>query len=204
MSLHNPSLVWRRRLWLWAVPAVFCLLNLAFFLYYRASLAGGVETLQARYERDAEKAESLRQGRREIEAFLDRVDANGNGVEALYDDRFATEAERFTAALKESRNLARQAGLSPSSFTYPDEILADYGLIRKQIRFSVKGTYEQLRQYVNFLELSGQFLTLDGVRLSGQSQDPRNPQLNIQISLSTVFKADEQTLARERGGRPTT
>jgi Tfp pilus assembly protein PilO len=196
MAMHSPLLVWRRRLWLWAIPLVFCLLNLFFFAYYRASLAGGVETLQARYDKDAEKAESLRLTRRDIQKFLDRVEANDSGVENLYGERFATESERFIQVLEESRRLARQAGLNPSSFSYPDEVLAEYGLIRREINFSVKGTYEELRTFINFLELSEQFLALEGVKLSGHGKDPRNPELNIQLRVSTVFKADSGALSR--------
>lgn len=182
---------WRRQLLLWLTPLVFCVLNLMAFGVYRAYFAGRVPELQSTYEVAAKELEGLEQEKEEIEAFLDSASRAKEAIDELYEDRFSSEAERFTKAIFEIKNLARQAGLDPGSIGYPRTELTEYGLVKRNIEFGVEGTYDQLRTFINFLELTGQFLTLESVALGERGDPQQNPRLSIRLSLSTVFVADK-------------
>ncbi len=185
--------VWQRNLWLWAAPLGFCVLGLLGIVLYRTAFAGTVERLEGQHEEASRHLEGLREQRRRSEEFLARVQSHQGGHRSLYRDHFQTEAQRFTAAVVEVKTLARQAGLNPTSFSYPAKGIPEYGLIRRDIGFSVEGTYDQLRKFINFLELSEHFLTLESVSLGQGGKDQR---LRIRLTLFTLFssrKVEEST-----------
>ena len=92
--MTGPFEVWRQRLWLWVLPVAFCLLNLLVLGFYQGSLAGGVEGLEARYERSQETLGSLAEERRRVETFLDYERRNREGIESLYQKRSCSVAKR--------------------------------------------------------------------------------------------------------------
>ena len=66
---------------------------------------------------------------------------------------------------------------------------------RRTITFSVDGSYAQLRQLINFIELSDSFLILDEVSLRGN--DVEGTPLRISLKLSTLFTVNSAAPARE-------
>jgi hypothetical protein len=199
--MKGPFEVWRRSLWIWVLPVAFCLLNLGGFAVYHSVYAGQVERLEARYQGAEDELAALRAEVEQIDGFLARIAGEEAAVHRLYSEHFLTEAERFTRSIREVKELARKAGLDPTSFSYPQEQLGGGELIRRGIVFSVEGTYRQLRTFINFLELDQQFLALEGISLSEASYDPNNPTLAIRLQMWTIFArpgaADE--LAEELG-----
>jgi len=185
--------VWRRRPGLWIPPVVFCAINVLMFVLYHVGYAGKVDNLHEVLESAAGERAALEVRRGETEAFIDRIAANDRDVARLYEEYFSTEAERFTRVITEVKRLARQAGLDPTSISYPSEDLDEWGLERRRIVFSVQGSYDQLRTFINFLELSNQFLTLDSVSLSGSSDS--DAALSISLTVSTVFEASAERSA---------
>lgn len=185
---------WRRSLWLWAIPVAVCLLNLLVLGFYYSVYAGEVERLEASNLKARNELASLRQQSEKIEAYLGRIEAQGDDIQRLYDEHFQTEAERFTKVLQEVKKLARDAGLDPTAFSYPQEVLENQGLIQREIQFSVEGTYRQVRTFINVLELTDEFLTLSGVSLSEGGSD----RLSIRLRLTTVFIDDRRSAAPAR------
>ncbi len=181
---------WSRHLWLWSLPLAFCLLNLLGIVIYQTSFAGKVDTLQTDHEEAQKELEELRRERQRSELLLAAAIDRGQQVHSLYSESFSTASERFTRIQLEIKALARRAGLRPTSFTYPRSEL-DWQLTSRQVNFKVDGTYEQLRMFINLLELSELFLALDHVTLSESNADRPNPVLSIGLSLSTVFAASE-------------
>ena len=59
---------------------------------------------------------------------------------------------------------------------------------RRTITFSVDGSYAQLRQLINFLELSDTFFILDQIALRGNEVE--GTPLRISLSLSTLFTSN--------------
>ena len=181
---------WRRHLWLWLPPLVFCALNLLVFAFYRSAFAGKVEGLEQRYRTAIDQVEALAQERRIIQEYLDKVESHQTEVNGLYSTHFETEARRFTRVIQEVKNLARQAGLQPLSLSYPKKVFAEQGLVQRNINFGVEGSYDELRTFINFLELSEHFITLNSVTL-GDIGKQGNPNLNIKLVLSTIFAIRE-------------
>lgn len=180
---------WTRNLWIWLLPLLVLGINLVLLGVYETSFASRRASLENISARAGARLERLQAQSREMELFLSQVDHQKQAIAAIYTDHFATEAERFTSLLREVRQLARQAGLQPNSFSYPKQVIDDEGLVRRSITFSVAGNYEQVRRLVNFFELSDQFITLEQIGLSG---DKGTDRLDISLSFSTLFVAPDE------------
>lgn len=191
---------WSRHVWLWSVPLAFCLVNLLAMALYQTRFAGRVDTLEADHQEAQKVLEELRDEREKSEQMLAAATEREKEVENLYSQTFSTASERFTRIQLEIKALARRAGLRPTAFTYPSSDL-EWQLTRRQINFRVDGTYEQLRMFINLLELSEYFLSLDQVTLSESNTQGSNPVLSIGLSLSTIFVAP-QAVAGEESAEP--
>lgn len=190
--------IWRRRLLLWVPPLVFFALNLGFFSTYRLVYAGRMEAKREDVEASQQRLESLERQSAELNRFVATARGSRERMQQLYRDRLSTQRHRFTAITSEVRELAKRAGLEPSSMSYPTEEVEDYGLVKRYFTFSVEGTYVQLRSFVNLLELTPSFITLEQVRLSGDE----GARLRIELSLSTLFVEEDrmpELVAEETG-----
>ncbi|HEV7515443.1 MAG TPA: hypothetical protein VGR07_04015, partial [Thermoanaerobaculia bacterium] len=118
-----------------------------------------------------------------LEKLIARADANRRQVDSLY-DRFATRRQRLTEVTAEVQSLARRAGLDPRSISYPEQEIEDYGLVKRSFIFSVDGNYLALRKFLNLLELSDSFLTLED---AGLSETSKGEELRMNLTLSTLF-----------------
>ncbi len=191
MSL--PARLWRERWRLWAPALAFFLVNLGVLSVYRLRYAGDVAILDQRLARTNAQLATLSGERGELEGARGRALATRAAITELYRDRFSTEKERLTKMIAEVKALAARAGLVPSAISYPAEGLADYGLVKKSVVFGVEGTYAELRQLINLLELSSSFLTLEAVSLG--SAGPQGA-LRINLHISTYFARDGLTAPR--------
>ncbi len=195
MSLGNG--IWRRRVWVWLPALVFFFLNVALFSTYRLVVAG---RLQAARQELASKEATLERLHQEAEARNGRVVAartTAQRMQELYQDRFSTQSRRFTAITAEIRDLARRAGLEPSAMSYPTQEIEDYGLVKRNFTFSVQGTYQDLRRFINLLELTPSFVTLEQVSLNGED----GAKLGIRLNLSTLFAQEETPAPAPGAGR---
>ena len=186
--MRRPFEAWRRNLVLWGVPLAFCLVNLLVLGFFFSFYAGEVERLEKRNQDIERELAVLGQQSEQIEDVLGRIETQRQSIQRLYGERFSTEAERFTEVITEVKRLARDAGLNPTAFSYPQRPLEGEGLVQRDIEFSVEGTYQQLRTFINFLELTEQFVTLNGVSLSEGGAN----RLSIRVQLSTVFATDPE------------
>ncbi len=187
---------WRRHLWLWVLPLGFCVLNLLAVALYHWAFAGQVERLERSYQTASDRLKQNQDEQQLIQDFLTRIEAHKGEVQGLHGQHFQTEEQRFTGAIREVKKLARQAGLKPTSLSYPIKYFSKHRLIRRNINFSVRGSYDQLRNFINFLELSEHFLTLNSISLSG-GDDPRQPGLGIKLEVSTIFTTRRLSPAAE-------
>ncbi len=185
---------WQRLLrnhpWTWGLPLGLLIISLAIFAFYQIAYAGRVEALQDRFESEQAELEARSTQRQALTSYLDRVKASRGGIRSLYLDHFQTAAERQTTVQAEVLKLALAAGLDPSSYSYPLEAVGDFELREMGINFRVEGTYEQLRNFINLIELSDQFLTLRQVKLN-TSGGGSSPRLSISVAASTVFVTPE-------------
>ncbi len=180
--------LWLSRVRLWLPALLFLLLNLALFFGYRLILEVRVGVQTQALERAEEELASLRAERESTEAGLQLAERTGEQIQSIRNDLFATQAERLTRMMLEVKDLTRRARLrGPDNIRYTDETIEDFGLLKKEITFSVTGNYENVRQLINLIEISESFLVLE--ELGVDESDPGN--LRINVTLSTLFEAGE-------------
>lgn len=186
--------IWRERIWWWSVPLALLLANLVAMGWFQLTYSGTAQSVDQLVERRSTQAAKLTEVVRRQRRVVARVSRNEQQVRAFYDSRLATSQERLTEIMREVRSLVATAGLAPSSITYPEDELEEFGLERRGVNFGVEGSYINLRRLMNLLELSDSFLTLEEVNLSGRGAEGN---LRITLRLSTLFSTQD----RPREGR---
>jgi Tfp pilus assembly protein PilO len=182
--MSNGEDIWRQRLWVWLPAMVFFLANLIAFSVYRLGYAGDVQSLESRLEERSQALREVQSQRAERERLIGQTRLNRDRMNQLYEERFSTRRRRLTGITAEVKELARKSGLEPREISYQEQEIEDFGLVKRSFVFSVQGDYPELRTFINLLELSESFLTLEEVNLSG---DNEGPELRISLKLSTLF-----------------
>lgn len=194
ISAQSP---WRARLKIWLPALILVVLNLAVLSTYRFLLAGQAQIQAGRTERRQVRVAELETERRILDETVAEVERNRDLIERLYREWLTPESERLTAVIAEVKRLAEVAGVEYSSFSYPDKLLEEEGLVKRSLVFSVEGTYLELRSFINLIEVSDLFLILESVRLTGGSR--QGPAVRVSMTVSTLFVLDEPA---ESGGGP--
>jgi Tfp pilus assembly protein PilO len=187
MSLQV-NLLDRRNLWLPALA--FLLLNVTALLVYQFRFASRSVGLEERLAQREEQLAKVRVEHSRSAELAERAKANRLALDEVYRDRFSTRSRRLTQVTEEIKELARRAGLEPRAFSYPEEEIAEYGLIERKVQFQVEGTYPALRTFINFLELSPSFLTLEEIAVN-QAAGSGGALLGLDMTLSTLFVQEE-------------
>jgi Tfp pilus assembly protein PilO len=175
--------LWRRLL----LPlAILALVNTAVYGAYtlprtiaERTLAARAAALRGEVEREQQR---LHEERRQ-DRLLTR---NAEDVAELY-----KRAGQKTSILKvrdEVEALAREIGFRLGTRSYTDEPVKGLPLTRFRFSMPVTGTYAQLVAFLDRLERSNHFVTVDQVQLRG-TEDGGTPVLNL--TLSTYFFSGE-------------
>jgi Tfp pilus assembly protein PilO len=162
--------IWRQRLWVWVTALAFVALNGIGLLVYLFAYSDRVKTLELDLRDQGKRLADVRAARLHSEDLLRQARVNRERILQLYDEHFSTRRRRLTGVTAEVKDLAKRAGLVPRSITYPEEQIQQYGLIKRSFIFSVDGTYTDLRKFINLLELSDSFLTLEDASLAEEAQ----------------------------------
>jgi type IV pilus assembly protein PilO len=174
--------IWRQRLWVWATALAFLVVNCVGLLVYQLGYSDRVKTLQVDLHDQGARLAEAHAERQQLEGQLRQVRINRERILQLYDEHFSTRRRRLTGVTAEVKDLAKRAGLVPRSIAYPEEQIQQYGLIKRSFVFTVEGTYADLRKFINLLELSDSFLTLEEASLSEEAA--RHPGGSPQPSMS--------------------
>ncbi|HYO12226.1 MAG TPA: hypothetical protein VE685_03410 [Thermoanaerobaculia bacterium] len=189
----NPGEIWRQRLWVWLPALLFFLANAVAFSVYRLGYAGDVASLEEELDRQELQIGQLREQRKELETLVARVRTNDLQVRQLYSEHLSNRRRALIGVDAEFKRLASQAGLLPRSISYDEEEIESYGLVRRSFSFSVEGTYAELRKFINLLELSPSFLTIEEISVVGGADE--GPEVKIDLTLSTLFARDPDAAA---------
>jgi Tfp pilus assembly protein PilO len=184
--MKDQSEIWRLRLWVWVPALLFFLANGVAYSIYRLGYAGQVQALEADLGEVKEQLQPQALKRKELENRIRRAKAADGAVQQLYQEKFATRSERLTRVTAEVKELARRTGLRPRTISYPEQGIEAYGLIKRSFVFPVSGTYDELRQFLNLLEHTGSFLTLESISLA-ESGEEQGPELSMNLTISTLF-----------------
>jgi Tfp pilus assembly protein PilO len=118
-----------------------------------------------------------------------RFDGEKGKVETFYNDVLGTKDTRMIQIQREVRAIASSLGMDPETIAYQPEILDKVGLISFSINVPLVGDYRNLRQFINRIEKSQNFLIVDSVSLGGAKDG--GALLDLSIHLSTYFDSPE-------------
>ena len=185
-------MIWRERKVPLIVMAVLLLGNIFFFFTYRVQYQSRLSDLDTRQQQAQQRLAEAQRARITAEQQLASYDKVRSDLQMLYDERWSTQAKRFTPLFVEVTKLATASHFDPRSFSFSRaEAQSNKGEPGSEgnttvgVAFSVQGSYEQVRQLINLLELSNQFVIIDAISLGGAS-DPKA--LNMSIHLKTLFR----------------
>jgi hypothetical protein len=185
-------MIWREKQLLLIVLGVLLLANTVFFFTYRVQYVSRLEDLDARQAQVQDSLEQAHRARLTAEQKLAASKKVQNDLQVLYNERWSTPMQRLTALIDEVKRLAAASHLEPPSYQFTNtenktESKGSVGTNTVGISFTVQGTYEQVRRLINLLELSDQFVIIDGISLAstGTAADKT---LTLNIKLKTLFR----------------
>jgi hypothetical protein len=201
-------MIWREKRVLLIVLGLLLLANTIFFFTYRVQYVSRLEDLDARQQQTTGQLEQARLARVTAQQQLAAYKKVQSDLQVLYNERWSTALMRLTALIDEVRRLAAASHLEPPSYQFSTgesknatssttNTKGSIGTTTVDISFTVQGTYEQVRRLINLLELSDQFVIIDGISLnssgSGSAEESaRNggtdKTLTLSIRLKTLFR----------------
>jgi Tfp pilus assembly protein PilO len=101
------------------------------------------------------------------------IRANTDDVRRFYESTVGGRAASLVPVLRSIEGMAREGGMRPGAASYKAQEVKGIPLDRFVITMPVAGTYRQLVSFVQRLEQSPYFLTLDEVRFSGEGTGSR-------------------------------
>ena len=179
---------WSQNLKIWLPAALFLAVMLAFLVVFGLEFADEAEVARTRLARRTEELDQAQARRAHAQGIVDQVRASEEGLADFYGRRLSSESESLTRILAEIKDLCERAGVPPTALNYERQVLEGQDVSRRTITFSVNGTYSQLRQLINFIELSDSFLILDGIALRGDGVE--GAPLRISLRMSTLFTTE--------------
>jgi len=180
-------MIWREKRWLLITLSVLFLANVLYFFTYRIRYQARVDELQDSLDQARQQLTQAQHKRGRAEASLAAFNKIDEHIQTIYTDRWSTPRQRLTDLLIEVERLERRSQLVPraTSFAQVTEE-KDFGATSMSLVFSVQGTYAQIRQLINLLELSPHFIIIDEVLLSDTSTTSGQA-LTMNLRLKTLF-----------------
>lgn len=185
-------MIWREKRILLAVLGVLLIANTIFFFTYRVQYEKRLQDLDARLQDAEGRLQREHQTHVAAEQQLAAYRKVQQDLQTLYNQRWATESQRFTALINEIKRLAVASQLVPRTYSFnkqEDTQAQKTGRISTDtviISFTVQGNYQQIRRLVNLLELSNQFVIIDAITLAGSGGSDSTLTLNLR--LKTLFR----------------
>ena len=191
-------MIWREKRVLLIVLGLLLLANTIFFLTYRVQYVSRLQDLDASKEQAQAQLDQARNARITAEQQLAAYKKVQADLQVLYNERWSTPMQRLTALIDEVKRLAAASHLQPPSYSFTTgeskQISATssakgaIGTTTVGIAFTVQGTYEQVRRLINLLELSDQFVIIDGISLGTNGTTAADKILTLNIRLKTLFR----------------
>ncbi len=184
------SSIWREKRILLIVLGVLLAANTIFFFTYRVQYENRLRALDSRLDEVKSQLEEARRARVAAEQQVAAYRKIEKDIQEIYDRRWATEVQRLTRLITEVKRLTAQSQLAaPRSFSFQRAVMKGTGASSPNttvvgIGFTVEGRYQQVRQLINRLELSDQFVIIDQIGLSSESGEI----LTMTLHVKTLFR----------------
>jgi Tfp pilus assembly protein PilO len=186
-------MIWREKRILLIILGVLLLANTVFFFTYRVQYVSRLEDLDGRQEQTKARLAQAQRARITAEQQLAAYKKVQNDLQILYNEHWSTPLLRLTALIDEVKKLAAASHLEPPSYAFSNSetknsgTRGSVGTTTVGIAFTVQGTYEQVRRLTNLLELSDQFVIIDGISLASNGATIEKI-LTLNIRLKTLFR----------------
>ena len=169
-----------------AVALVANVIAYAFIVY---PLAQNVANIEDREQAAGRELASAQQEHRQAAGTLSGKDRAAQELDRFYNEVLPQDlpaARRLTIV-----RLPQLAAQSDVSFdrrtTSPPEDRRDSELVQLRTRVELAGRYSDIRTFIHQLEASPEFVVIDNISLSEETED--TGLLELQLDLSTYFKA---------------
>jgi Type II secretion system (T2SS), protein M subtype b len=194
-------MIWREKRVLLIVLGLLLLANTVFFFTYRVQYVSRLQDLDSRQEQAQAQLDQARNASITAEQQLAAYKKVQADLQVLYNERWSTPMQRLTALIDEVKRLAAASHLQPPSYAFTtteskplvgantsgSPAKGSIGTTTVGIAFTVQGTYEQVRRLINLLELSDQFVIIDGISLASSGAATEKT-LTLNIRLKTLFR----------------
>lgn len=184
-------MIWREKRILLTVLAVLLAANTIFFFTYRVQYEKRLQGLDARLDEVKSQLEDARRARVAAEQQVAAYRQIERDIQHIYDTKWATETERLTRLIREVKRLTVESQLAPArSLSFQRAVSKTTGTSASRnatvvgISFTVEGRYQYIRQLINRLELSDQFVIIDQIGLSAADGD----NLTMTLHVKTLFR----------------
>ncbi len=195
-------MIWREKRVLLLILGVLLLGNLVFFLTYRVQYQSRLDAMDERLAQAEAQLAKSRQGRAQAEAQLQAYRKVERDVAAVFDQHWSTRPRRLTALISEVKRLADASNAVPRTYSFGLSAAEGQkkrgarggdtvGAEEVAITFSVDASYDQARRMINLLELSQQFVIIDGVALTAGDEN----KLTLNLRLKTLFRDEHEGAA---------
>ena len=185
-------MIWRENRVLLSVLAALLVVNAIFFFTYRVHYESRLRALDDKLKSTEDQLQRARNKRMSAEQQLASYRKAQTDLQMLYNNRWATEAQRLTALIHEVKRLGTLTQLDPNAMNFSRvqdrEVQRSGGIGTNTvvITFTVHGSYQQIRRLINAIELSNQFVIIDAINLATGGGADSNLTLNLR--LKTVFR----------------
>jgi len=179
---------------LWAAPLALVAANVVWLFAFGSGSRVRDRELDrtlARLEREDRQLETRLAAREKL--WIAAHD-NEESLAELLGGRLSTEEARFTDQVREVKSLAERAGLDPQSIGYPKDVLEQYGLVRRSFVLPVSGSWASLRTFLNLIELTPSFLTVEEIGVSES-----DGKVTVRLRLATFFTTSRGATAAGAG-----
>jgi Tfp pilus assembly protein PilO len=160
-------------------------LNLLTFAVFTLPRTLQQRNLDSRLRSAREEVQRERNRQASLKARFDLVVANTRDTNEFYQQRIGARGASMVPVLTDIEALARARGLVVGNQNFTYEPVKGAPLDRFKIDMPVRGTYRELVGFVEDLERSSQFITLDSVTVRGQQAG----EAELRMVLSCYFRS---------------
>ena len=180
MSTDRPF--WRRRL----LPAFLILLalNLLVLAAWTVPRALRLRSATARVAVARETVGRERARAAEARERADAIDANARDLALFYESVVDTEQADLLPTLEDIEEMARAPGLTPGRRSFRRDKLENVAIERVAVVLPLGGSYQQLVGFLQEVERSPRFLTVERISLRGDADS----EASLQVELSAFMR----------------
>ncbi|HUF17861.1 MAG TPA: type 4a pilus biogenesis protein PilO [Thermoanaerobaculia bacterium] len=194
-------MIWREKKILLIVLGVLLAINVAFFLTYRVRYQQRIQALDMTLDQANAALEAARSRKAAAEQTLTGYKSTTADIQRIYNEVWSTPQRRLTSMILEIRDLENRSRMVPRSTSFTQQVeKKEFGTRAMTMNFMVRGTYAQVRQFINLLELSQNFVVIDQITLADSTDETQLLNLNIQIKTLFHEPLDPSEQAARRGG----